>query len=185
MNGLQLPRSIENPLVKDRVTFLTTAAESEGKYEYVKVELAPGGGTGLHYHLTFAEHFEAVEGELHLEVDGIFTTLRPGESATAGPGTLHRFFNLGTERIVFHVKIDPARHFEKMLRIGYGMARDGKVNPKNGMPYSLLEAAVIFTLGETYMNRIPIWLQRGVFGFLYRIAQRRGVEERLLRAYCR
>jgi len=185
MESVSLPRTIENPLVKDRVTFLTTAAESEGKFELVKVELAPGGGTGLHYHLTFAEHFEAVEGELHVEVDGVFRTLRPGDTATALPGTLHRFFNPGADPIVFRVTIDPARNFERMLRIGYGISRDGRVNPKNGMPYSLLEAAVIFKLGETYMARIPIWLQRGVFGLLYNIARKRGVEERLIQRYCR
>jgi len=57
-----LARTIENPLVQDRVTFLETSDETGGAYEYVEVELAPGGGAGLHYHLAFTEHFEAVIG---------------------------------------------------------------------------------------------------------------------------
>ncbi|TLS51737.1 cupin domain-containing protein [Paenibacillus antri] len=185
MSHRTLPRTIENPLVKDRVTFLTTAAESEGAYEYVKVELAPGGGNGLHYHRTYSERFEAVEGELHLEVDGLLRSLRPGESATAPPGTKHRFFNPGPDPIVFHTKIEPARCFEPMLRIAYGLARDGRVRPKSGIPRNALEMAVLFELGESYMNGVPIWLQKAVFGSLYAVARRRGVEERLLRTYCR
>lgn len=185
MSTGKLPRTIENPLVKDRVTFLTTGEESEGEYEYVEVELAPGGGNSLHYHLTYTEHFEAVEGELHLEVNGAILKLHPGESAIAAPGVVHRFFNPGTERIIFHTKVAPARRFEQLLRIAYGLARDDKVHKKNGIPRSLLEMAVIFELGETYINGIPVWLQKGFFGFLYKAAKRRGVEERLLQMYCR
>lgn len=185
MSTAALSRTIENHLVKDRVTFLTTAAESGGAYEYVRVELAPGGGNGLHYHLEFTEHFEAVQGPLHLEVDGSHIILQPGESASAIPGSLHRFFNPGLDHIVFHVKIDPARSFERMLRIAYGLVQDGKVHEKSGIPRNILELAVMFKLGETYMKGIPVWLQKSAFGLLYRIAKLRGVEERLLQTYCR
>lgn len=185
MSQAALARTIENPLVQDRVTFLITGDESGGSYEYVEVELAPGGGVDLHYHLAFTEHFEAVIGTVHLELDGERRELRPGQTASASPGTLHRFFNPGGETIVFRVKIDPARRFEQVLRISYGLARDGKVRPKSGVPRSVLELAVIFELGETYMKGIPVWLQRGIFGMLYWIAKRRGVEERLLNTYCR
>ncbi|WP_309121535.1 cupin domain-containing protein [Paenibacillus sp.] len=185
MNQHAMPRTIENPLVRDRVTFLTTAAESGGSYEYVKVELAPGGGNGLHYHQTYSEHFEAVEGELHLEVDGLLRSLRPGETVSAPPGTKHRFFNPGPDPIVFYTKIEPARRFEPMLRIAYGLARDGRVHPKSGIPRNALEMAVLFVLGESFISGIPIWLQKAIFGSLYAIAKRLGVEERLLRTYCR
>ncbi len=180
-----LARTIENPLIQDRVTFLETSDETGGAYEYVEVELAPGGGVGLHYHLAFTEHFEAVIGTAHLELGGDHRELRPGQTASAPPGTLHRFFNPGGETIVFRVKIDPARRFEQVLRISYGLARDGKVRPKSGVPRSVLELAVIFELGETYLKGFPVRLQRGIFGLLYRIAKRRGVEERLLNTYCR
>jgi quercetin dioxygenase-like cupin family protein len=181
----KLPRTIENPLVQDRVTFITTGAESGGSFEYVEVELAPGGGVDLHYHLAFTEHFAAVQGVLHLELDGQFCELHPGQAASAPPGSLHRFFNPGKEKIMFHVKVAPARRFEQMLRISYGLARDGKVREKTGIPRNVLELAVIFKLGESYMNGIPRGLQKGIFGTLYRIAKWRGVEERLLNTYCR
>ncbi|MBD0383318.1 cupin domain-containing protein [Paenibacillus sedimenti] len=185
MSHARLSRTIENPLVQDRVTFITTGAESGGSFEYVEVELAPGGGVDLHYHLAFTEHFEAVHGVLHLELDGLFRELLPGQTVSAPPGSLHRFFNPGHEKIIFHVKIAPARRFEQMLRISYGLARDGKVRGKTGIPRNVLDLAVIFELGETYMKGIPIGLQKGIFGTLYRIAKWRGVEERLLDTYCR
>ncbi|WP_158301830.1 cupin domain-containing protein [Paenibacillus mesophilus] len=185
MSHATLPRTIENPLVQDRVTFLTTGAESGGSFEYVEVELAPGGGVDLHYHLAYTEHFAAVDGVLHLELDGQLRELQPGQAASAPPWSLHRFFNPGKENIVFHVKVAPARRFEQMLRIAYGLARDGKVREKTGIPRNLFELAVLFELGESYMNGIPIGMQKGIFSLLYRIAKWRGVEERLLNTYCR
>lgn len=185
MSHVKLPRTIENPLVQDRVTFITTAAESGGSFEYVEVELAPGGGVDLHYHLAFTEHFEAVDGVLHLELDRLYRVLHPGQAASAPPGSLHRFFNPGNEKIIFRVKVAPARRFEQMLRISYGLARDGKVRGKTGIPRNVLDLSVIFELGETYMNGIPIGLQKGIIGILYRIAKWHGVEERLLNTYCR
>lgn len=185
MADANLPRTIENPLVQDRVTFITTGVESGGQFEYVEVELAPGGGVGLHYHLAYTEHFEAVDGVLHLDLDGSPRELQSGQTASAPPGSSHRFYNPGHEKIVFRVKVVPARRFEQMLRISYGLARDGKVNRKTGIPRNLLELAVIFELGETYLNGIPIALQKGIFGMLYRMAKWRGVDERLLQTYCK
>ncbi len=36
-------RTIENPMIGDRVTFVKTAAETDGEYELVRVVLQPGG----------------------------------------------------------------------------------------------------------------------------------------------
>ncbi|PYI51069.1 cupin domain-containing protein [Paenibacillus flagellatus] len=184
MSDAALPRTIENPLVRDRVTFIETGAESGGAHERVEVELAPGGGVDPHYHLAFTEHFAAVQGLLHLELDGRHIELRPGQTASAPPGVLHRFFNPGREKIVFQVKVAPARRFESMLRIAYGLARDGKVRRKSGIPRSALDMAVLFELGETYTGAMPLGLQKAIFGLLYRIAKWRGAERRLFDAYC-
>ncbi|MBW5447331.1 cupin domain-containing protein [Cohnella sp. CFH 77786] len=180
---LAVNRTIENPQVGDRVTFLTTRAESGGAYEWVEVELKAGGGNSLHYHTAFVEEFESMEGELYVDCDGKTFVLKPGERATAPIRTLHRFYNPGQTGIRFRVKIVPARHFEPTLRIAYGLACDGKTN-KNGIPKNVLALAVIFQLGESYLAGMPIWLQKGIFGLLYRIAKWAGTEKRLLETYC-
>lgn len=47
-------RKIYNPIQQDCVTFLKTSAETDGEYTLVEVELADGGGGGLHYHKTYS-----------------------------------------------------------------------------------------------------------------------------------
>jgi quercetin dioxygenase-like cupin family protein len=181
MKNNNLARTIENPLIGDRVTFLPGA---KGEYEHVEVYLVPGGGNGLHYHTTYVEEFEAIEGDLYLEVDGKTIMLQPGEKAIAPIQSLHRFYNPSkTEAIVFHTKIIPARNFENMLRIAYGLANDRKVNNK-GIPKNPLDLAVMMHLGESYMPGIPIALQKGMFNALYYLARLTGTQRKLLEKYC-
>lgn len=176
-------RTISNPQIGDTVTFLTTAQESGGAYEWVEVRLKPGGGTPLHYHTTFEEEFEAVSGTLSLDCDGKTLQLVPGQKAVAPTGSKHRFYNAGKAEIVFRVKIVPARSFEKFLRMQYGLARDGRTGA-NSMPKSPLELAVVIAMGESLLIGPPVWFQKSVFGLLYRIAKWRGVERRLMNLYC-
>jgi hypothetical protein len=41
-------RTIENPIIKDRVTFIRTSNETHGEVTEILVELAPGGGNEPH-----------------------------------------------------------------------------------------------------------------------------------------
>jgi hypothetical protein len=52
-------RTIYNPVQRDSVVFLETVSETNGKYTLVEVELAAGGGVGLHYHKTYSELLSA------------------------------------------------------------------------------------------------------------------------------
>ncbi|ALI98698.1 cupin domain-containing protein [Rufibacter tibetensis] len=178
-----LPRTLTNPLIKDKVTFLKTAAETDGAYTLVEVELAPGGGNGLHYHVDYIEIFEVVEGTLGIQCGKEDLHLQPGEVATAPAKTVHRFYNPSQqERVVFQTTIKPARHFEEMLRIAYGLANDGKTNQK-GIPTSIWYLALLFEKGESYIPGIPLWLQRGIVKVLARIARYRGMDQHLHKYY--
>ena len=44
-----MERKIYNPIQQDQVIFLKTHADTAGEYTLVEVELADGGGVGLHY----------------------------------------------------------------------------------------------------------------------------------------
>ena len=55
----ELSRILTNPAVRDKVTFLKTSAETKGAYVMVEVELAPGGGNRLHYHVDYKEIFSS------------------------------------------------------------------------------------------------------------------------------
>lgn len=177
------PRRIYHPTQKDYATFLETSASTYGKRTLIEIELAPGGGNVPHYHMTFSERFEVLEGELEVLVGTETHTLRPGETKIAPVNTLHNFKNPTDKTTRFLVDIQPgSRGFEQALQIAYGLATDGKAN-KQGLPTNIYHLAVIFVMGE---GRVPgmMSLLMPVFRFLAARARKKGIEQELIRKYC-
>jgi mannose-6-phosphate isomerase-like protein (cupin superfamily) len=168
-------RVIANPVIGDRVAFLKTAEETEGEYLLLKVELAPHGGNAMHYHLTFTEAFEVLEGWLNIDLGGRHLVLGPSEKALVPIRAHHRFYSTSDEPVTFTVEIRPARRMEEALRVAYGLARDGKTNAKS-VPRNILQLALLYELGESYLAGMPLFLQRALFGSLAKVARWRGVE---------
>src|SRR3954447_14416536 len=100
-------RRFYHPLQRDAATFLETSEESGGTRTLIQVELAPGGGNALHRHMTYAEHFEVLEGRLAIGLDGAEHELKPGDTAVAPAGALHNFRNPTKETTVFRVELRP------------------------------------------------------------------------------
>ena len=177
-------RRYYHPLQKDYATCLKTSEETGGEYTLIEVEVAPEGGTELHYHKTYDEHFEVVEGTLEVRAGEETRILRSGEKAVAKKNTLHRFRNPTEEPTTFLGELRP-RHggFEKAVKVAYGLAADGRVfsdgTPKN--PYHL---ALLFEWSEA---RVPgiFALAEPLFRLLAKRARRKGIDERLEADYCR
>jgi mannose-6-phosphate isomerase-like protein (cupin superfamily) len=178
-------RTIENPLIGDKVTFIETGAETSGKYTLVEVELAAKGGNGVHYHKNYSETFKVLDGELGVQVGKKNLILKEGEEYTVAPMVLHRFFNPSdSKQALFSVKLEPASSgFEKSLQIAYGLARDNKTNSK-GIPKNMVDLGLLFKLSET---NLP-----GFFSIiepiLYKLASRarkNGREKELIDTYCK
>lgn len=177
-----IARSIYNPVQRDRVTFLKLASETNGECTLVEVELAPGGGTPVHYHTTYAERFTALVGELGLQVGNEQRILRPGESALVERGVVHRFYNATQQPIRFYGEIAPGSPgFEQTLHISYGLARDGQVGASK-MPKDLLTLGLLADLSDTRAVGAFAVLNP-LFGLLARIARRRGLYAELLQRY--
>lgn len=162
-------RTVRNPVIGDEVTFVRTASETGGEQTLARVLLKPGGGNPLHYHLTYAEEFEVVDGRLTIHRDGERLVLGPGETAHAPIGSRHRFANDTDRPVTFLTTIRPARRFEEQIRIAYGLARDGKTI-RGGVPRNPLQLALLFEISETYVPALPLAVQRGIFGPLARLA---------------
>ncbi|AVR44256.1 cupin domain-containing protein [Christiangramia fulva] len=180
-----MKRKIINPVIKDTATFLQTSEESEGKVSDMEFTLMPGGGTPLHYHKSYAETFTAIDGDLGLKLGKNETKiLKPGETHTVQPKSLHSFFNPNGQEIKFNVKIKPGHTgFENSLRILYGLAEDGHTN-KKGIPKSIKHTAIVVCMSD--MN-IPGFLSL-IFPVLKRIAikaKANGEEKKLLNKYCK
>jgi mannose-6-phosphate isomerase-like protein (cupin superfamily) len=173
-------RRYYHPEQKDYATFLKTSEETGGERTLVKVEVAPGGGTPPHYHKTYEEHFEVLDGELEVHVGGEAQTLHPGEKATVPLDTLHNFRNPTDGPTAFLVELRPGSEgFEKALKAGYGLASDG-IDPAH-RPYYLamlldwsdIRLPGVFTLAEPLLR------------LLARRARRKGIDRELEARYCR
>ena len=175
-------REIYNPIQRDRVTFLKTAAETGGELTLLEMEVAPGGGNFLHIHTTYSERFSVIEGELGVQIGNEQYVLCAGETALAAAGTVHRWYNPSAQPARIYVELRPGHAgFEQALRIGYGLATDGYTNAA-GIPKNLLHLAVL-----THMSNIKLVgsmrMLTPLLGLLTRIARRRGVEADLLARY--
>ena len=176
-------RRIHNPVQRDWVTFLETAAETRGRRTVVELSVAPGGGNVLHTHRSYAERFEVLDGLLGVQVGRRVLTLRTGEAGVAPAGVAHRWFNPGTRpaRVLVTVT-DGHAGFEQALRMAYGLARDGLVDAQ-GVPRRLAHLAVLLDLSDT----VPT-IAGPLFAPLIRLAaqraRERGVERELVARYC-
>ena len=169
---------IENPVTGERLTFLVTAEETGGELLKVKSELPAGSlGVPMHYHLAFTERFEVLDGILDMCVGSKknHIVLTAGQSAFAPLYTPHRFWNGSEEPVLFVGEIRPARKMEKSLRAAHGLAIDGKTN-KRGVPTDPFELALLYELSESYIVGMPLFLQKGVFGALAKVARWRGYD---------
>lgn len=178
-------RSIENPIIKDKVTFLETAAETGGRYTAMLLELAPKGYNELHTHKSFDEIFTVREGRLGLQLGSDCFILEVGESVRVKAGDEHRFYNPSdTERAVAHVLLDTAsRGMEISLQVAYGLARDGKTTFK-GIPRNPYHLALLLHWSDTSLPRF-IRMLAPLFSWLKDRATRRGIDQELMLQYAK
>ena len=179
-----MERKIYNPIQKDQVIFLKTHADTNGECTVVEVELADGGGVGLHYHKTYSEKFNCIEGEVQVQLGKTIHTLKAGESATAEPNINHLFRNRSRKPCKFLVELRPAsRGFEQSLQIGYGLASDGLCK-SNGFPKDKLALAWLFDISE---SNLPGWMS--MFEFILRrqakAARKKQIDKKLIEQYVR
>lgn len=177
-------RRYYHPLQKDYATFLETSEETGGDRTLIEAEVAPGGGNDTHFHKTYEEHFEVIEGSLEVLVGGETRTLRPGEKAVAGKNVLHRFRNPTDTPTRFLVELRPGHAgFEKALKAGYGLAADG-LTGSNGAPKTPYHLAVLLEWSEIRMPGI-FTVAEPLFRLLAKRARRKGIDARLENLYCR
>jgi mannose-6-phosphate isomerase-like protein (cupin superfamily) len=178
-----MQRTYVNPIFKDTVTFLKTVDETNRAYSEYLLTLMPGGGNPPHIHNRFTETFTAVTGNLGLKLGSKTLILQPGETYTVPIGTVHNFFNPGPKEITYRIRFDPGFNgFDHMIRILYGLARDGKTN-RQGIPTSLMTTALLCDIGDTQLPGL-MKLAAPLFRLLAARARRLGLERQLMATYC-
>jgi len=183
--ALRMKRTIINPVIKDKATFLQTSSESGGKSSEIEITLYNGGSNVLHYHKTYSGTLTAIEGRLGLRLGkNEIKYLEPGESHTVAPMSLHSFFNPLKTEIRFHVSIKPGHQgFENALRILYGMAEDGLTNHKS-IPRSLRHVAILIEMSDMSRPGLFTWISP-ILSIIARWAKRKGEDKVLIDRYCK
>lgn len=176
--------TIVNPIFKDTVTFLKTAAETGGKLTEMEVGLMPGGSNPLHYHKSYAEKFTAIDGNLGLQLGKRKIILQSGEFYTVQIREVHRFYNPMKQKITFRIECMPGHiGAENMLKMMYGLARDGKTNQK-GILKSMAALALISGMGDSNLLGFFTWIAPLLRSIAAK-ARNKGLEKQLLDSYCR
>ncbi len=118
-----------NPASGERVVVILGTDETAGKRLVVDLHLRPNGGmVGRHYHPTIREGFRVLVGSLVYTLNGVEKIANVGESVDIAAGTLHDFWNPGTEEALVRVDVQPAERFAELIRNGFSLAQDGKTD---------------------------------------------------------
>jgi mannose-6-phosphate isomerase-like protein (cupin superfamily) len=138
------------------------AAESDGAY--VEMEfILPSGCVPPppHIHPHQVEEYEIVSGSLEVVIDGRWSRLTPGESASVPVGALHTFRNRTGETAVVRNRHTPAMRFEEFIERTCLTLRAAGVRRKRDPRVALYVSAVMLDFGETLYpgrarERIPM-----------------------------
>jgi quercetin dioxygenase-like cupin family protein len=166
----------ENPTTGERVVILTDPDEHPDRVLVSHLFVAPGGRVAAeHFHPTITERFHVIRGQVGFMIDGRERVLATGDAARIPPGVRHDWWQVGAETAEVVVEVAPGDRFVEMVGTLFGLARDGKVNPK-GLP-NLLQLAVTANAYRDVMiiTSPPPWLQRPVFFVLAQLGHTGGL----------
>jgi quercetin dioxygenase-like cupin family protein len=174
--------TLENPVTRERLTWLDTANDTNGELLRFELFARPGGSVPVAcIHAKQSEGIEVVAGKMRCRVGGEDEKdLHAGESVTIAPGTPHGWWNPGDEELHAIVEFRPALNAETFIENTWGFARDGRKNAGRGVP-GMLQFAVWFTgifKGEAYLEKPPIPVQKVLFAILAPLGKSLGYKDR-------
>jgi len=151
----------------ERLIFRKTTRDTGGELlEVEAVYLAHSDPPPEHLHAYQEERFHVVAGEIQVSIDGRESVYESGQDFVVPVGARHWMQNISnTEgRVIWQTR--PALKTERFFETMWGLARDGKTNPK-GVP-NLLQVAVIFREydREFRLAKPSRLIQQMVFGLL-------------------
>ncbi len=154
-------QTLYNPVTGERMTFIETAASTDGDCVVIELSADPGGSVAAaHVHANQWETFRVVSGTLGAKVAGRKVETGPGETLKVWPGEAHTWWNAGDDELVFRCEIRPALQFESLIETMFSLAADGKTNRK-GMPNPFRLAVIANAHFDTVqLPVIPAWMQK-------------------------
>ena len=120
---------------------------------------------------------EVLAGSIRMRVNGVESDLLTGQKATVSAGTPHVWWNPSDQEARVLVDLLPALRSEEFFETFFGLAQDGKVDQKTGLPSLLVMALVLREFrDEICLAQPPIAVQRVLFGVLGSVGRMRGYQ---------
>jgi mannose-6-phosphate isomerase-like protein (cupin superfamily) len=156
---------LEHPVTGERITFLKTAEQTNGEYALLDLRVKPHGFVAApHVHPRLQETFEIRKGTFTFVIDGEKREVGSCEGATVPAGAPHAWWNSGEEEGVAVLKFRPALQAEEFFETFFGLAKDGKVSPKTGLPNLLWLAVILRSYRDfIYLAKPLLPVQRVIF----------------------
>jgi quercetin dioxygenase-like cupin family protein len=163
---------IENPRTGERITFLQTAADTDGQLLRLDLVVKPRGFVAAeHLHPEQEERFVVHSGLMRLRIGDEEHLLGPGHVAVVPPGVPHEWSNAAPSHLHATVEFRPALQMESLFEALFGLAEAGRTNA-TGLP-NLWQIAVLARAyrREVRLTRPPRIVQRLLFGLLSPVAR--------------
>jgi mannose-6-phosphate isomerase-like protein (cupin superfamily) len=165
---------IENPMTGERIVFVETAADTDGRRLKIDLHLEPNAHNATsHIHAKQVERIAIVRGELRIVVaDGEPRTLRAGEDVVLEAGVPHVWWNESGTPAQVDIEYEPALNTDEFFESFFALGRDGQTTA-TGAPrfWQLIVMARYF---EIYDGKAPVWAQRIVCSILEPLAHALG-----------
>lgn len=159
---------LEHPVTREKLVVRKTARDTGGELFQVDVYFQPGAFVAAeHIHPLQEERFEVIAGTLRGRVAGKELSSSPGKTVVVPKGTPHIWWNSGDDELHVLVEVRPALRFESFFETFFGLAQDGRVDSKTGLPNLLQLALMMRTFrNELVLTRPPRPVQALLFGVL-------------------
>lgn len=184
MHNVSVGYELTNPVTGERGVVRTVPTSHNNHTLVADLFLQPGARVaGEHFHPAIEEAFTVLRGKVGMRVNGNELIAPIGQRVVVPAGVVHDWWNAGDEEAQVMVEVRPGDRFLEMIHNLFGLARDGKTDPR-GMPKPLqlvmfakeFEDVVIFTKPPRWVFK----LMYSVLGPLARILGYRGSYPRYL-----
>lgn len=127
-----------------RLIIMKTAAETDGQSFEMEIVVGPQNpGPPLHTHPHAAEVYEVLDGEIELNVDGVWQTYSAGQKAVIARGVPHTYRNTSDRAITVYNRHQPAMQFSDYFETMHEVANSDAVTSQPTSFKALLHFAVM------------------------------------------
>lgn len=174
---------LENPVQKERFTFLSTGAESGGDLVRARLVIEPGGAISMpHVHPHQEERWEIRAGRGRFRLGSEERLAGAGETVIAPAGTPHSLANAGPGELSMVLELRPALRSDVLFETICDLAARGAFDTKGRLrPLWALTVGREFR-GEVALPHVPLGLQRAFLAMAAPVVRLAGYDRRLARS---